>query len=71
MPRKNVPLSAPVGDVLLNDQATAERLGVSVSTVRRLRRDGELLSVKVRGSVRVPSSAVDRYLSDHVVSRPR
>jgi excisionase family DNA binding protein len=40
---------------------TAERLGVSRSTIRRMCRDGQLPTIKVRGAVRIPRSAVYAY----------
>ena len=58
--------SLPLADVLLTDQGVAEHLAVSVSTVRRRRRDGELQSVRIRNSVRTPLSEVRRILSEGV-----
>lgn len=45
-------------DEMWDYNRTAAWLGVSRSTVRRMCRDGELPKVKVRGSVRIPRSAV-------------
>jgi excisionase family DNA binding protein len=53
----------PADDVLLTDQASADRLGVSLATVRRMRRDGELAFVRVRGAVRVPQSELQSYMA--------
>lgn len=61
-----MPQSPPTPeDELLTDQAAARRLGVSVATVRRMRRDGELSFVRVRHSVRIPMSDVLAYLHTH------
>ena len=48
---------------LLNHQEAADRLGVSVVTVRRLRYAGDLPTVKVRGAVRIPLRAVQAYVA--------
>ncbi len=63
MSRKPAPPPIPAHDVLLTDHDAAQRLGVSVSTVRRMRRDREIVTVRVRGAVRVPLSDVQRYLA--------
>lgn len=47
---------APV--TMLSDKGTADRLGVSVSTVRAMRRDGRLPFTKIGRSVRIASDAV-------------
>ncbi len=47
MSRKPAPPSIPAHDVLLTDHDAAQRLGVSVSTVRRMRRDREIVTVSV------------------------
>lgn len=39
----------------------AERLGVSRTTIYRLLGDGELKSMKVRRSRRIPVDAIERY----------
>lgn len=43
---------------------TAAEIGVSVKTVRREIRDGNLGARRVRGVVRVLASELDRYLND-------
>ena len=53
----------PSDERLLTDDAVAEKFGVSRSTIKRMRRDGELPTVYVRGAARVPKSAVDAYLA--------
>lgn len=43
----------------LSAKETAERLGISLRTVRRRIADGSLPSVKVGGAVRIPASALE------------
>lgn len=50
-------------DELWDDDRTAAFYGVSRSTIRRLRRDGVLPTVYVRGSARTPRSAVLAYVA--------
>ena len=50
-------------DSCLSLQTAAERLGVSVKTVRRLIRDGELQAVKIRSRVVVRESDLAAYIS--------
>jgi excisionase family DNA binding protein len=45
---------------LLTPEVTARELSVSVRTVRRMLMDGELLSVTIRGLVRIPVSELER-----------
>lgn len=40
----------------------AETLKVSVDTVRRMIRDGEIHAIKVRGQWRITKEALDHYL---------
>ncbi|MGC4940771.1 helix-turn-helix domain-containing protein [Kribbella sp. DT2] len=51
---------------LISDEAAAGRLGVSKTTVRRMRRDDELPTVYVRGAARIPERAVDEYIASNV-----
>lgn len=52
----------------LNVRSTAAALGVSVSTVNRLLREGELGFVRTsRGRIGVPLSEVRRYLDANFV----
>jgi|GEM_PF-3884575 len=70
-PEKRIAMPAPskrrvpADERLYDDITTAERLGVSRSTVKRMRRDGELPTVYVRGAARTPKSAVDAILGCH------
>ncbi len=50
---------------LLTLDEVAERLNVSVATVRRLIHDGELKAVKVRFQLRVKPSDLDDYIRRH------
>ncbi|NCT90125.1 helix-turn-helix domain-containing protein [Cellulomonas sp. APG4] len=68
MPRKIT--SRPVeGDVLLDDRAVCQRLGVSIATARRLRYRGELTSVRIGGAVRVTASSLDALIARGTVQR--
>lgn len=64
MPKRSTPQA---DDVLLSDQAAADRLGVSLATIRRMRRDGDLSFVRVRNSVRTPMSELTRYIASRTV----
>ena len=54
--------SGPVRPALSKCQA-AERLNLSLSSINRRIADGTLPSVKIGGSVRIPSEAVEQLLS--------
>jgi excisionase family DNA binding protein len=45
-------------DRLISDTQAAEILGVSPTTVRRMRRDGQLVTVRVRNLARLRESEV-------------
>ena len=53
-----------MSELLDTAQAAAYLGDVSTRTVYRLRKDGELRSVKVRGSTRWRKSDLDRYLRE-------
>ena len=48
---------------MLDIEAVAERLGISVSTVRALVRKGELPAYKVGGQLRFERDEVEAYLA--------
>jgi excisionase family DNA binding protein len=50
---------------LVTDSDAAERLGVSRTTIRRLRYAGELPTVYVRGAARIDEAEIDRYIHEH------
>ena len=50
----------------LRQTEVAELLGVSRDTVKRMVRDGELPVVRLRGSVRIPRKALERWIDEHV-----
>ena len=47
----------------------AERLAVSRATLYRMVQRGELPTVRIGSAVRVPVSALDRWLADHLASQ--
>jgi excisionase family DNA binding protein len=49
--------------IVLGKAATAEALSVSVRTVDRMLRDGQLPFVRVRGQVRIPITAIEKIVS--------
>ena len=51
-----------VSDRLLTKSQVADALQVSVRTVDNIRADGDLVAVKVRGSVRFPESVLISYI---------
>jgi excisionase family DNA binding protein len=57
---------ARADDPLWSDERTAEYLGVSRVTVRRMRAAGDLPTVKVRGAARTPRSAVLAYVAAQI-----
>lgn len=59
MPRKP---SISSEEIFYSIGQAAERANVSASTIRRAIRDGDLVSLKVRGSVRIRKSHMDAWL---------
>jgi excisionase family DNA binding protein len=49
---------------LLTVEQAAERLAVSVSTVRRLVRSKQLASVSFGRACRIPSTAIEQFVGD-------
>jgi excisionase family DNA binding protein len=47
----------------------AARLAVSRATLYRMVQRGELPTVRIGSAVRVPVSALDRWLTDHLASQ--
>lgn len=62
LPRPLVPsdFRIPVKDTY-SPREIAERLGVDVRTIQREIEDGNLEALPVRGSMRVPRAALERY----------
>jgi excisionase family DNA binding protein len=60
---KPIPLTPD--DVLLTYAVAAEKLSISLATTRRMVRSGELRSVRIRRSVRIPQSELLRYIADN------
>lgn len=60
MPKKETTLPR-----LLTHEQVAEWLGVSPPTIRRLRYEGELTTVRIRGQVRIPRESVEDYIERH------
>ena len=54
-------------DELLNVSQIAKTLGVSRMTVYRMRDDGELPFIQVRGRYKCRRSEIERYLDEQVV----
>ncbi|MFT4288133.1 helix-turn-helix domain-containing protein [Nocardioides sp.] len=53
-----------IGHLLKPDEA-ADRLGVSVWTLARLRRDGLLAAIRVANAWRYDPADLDTYISNH------
>jgi excisionase family DNA binding protein len=49
--------------VLLKKKEAADRLRVSVRSLDRLRSQGQLRTVKVRGAVRVAEAEIERFIT--------
>ncbi len=56
-------------ELLLRIDAAAERLAVSRATLYRLLQRGELPTVRIGSAVRVPVSALERWLADQLTSQ--
>ena len=56
-------------ELLLRIDVAAERLAVSRATLYRMVQRGELPTVRIGSAVRVPVSALDRWLADHLASQ--
>ena len=52
---------------LLDEKAAAEQLGVSVYTLARLRKAGQIAHVKIGGKVRYPASAILDFIASKTV----
>ena len=55
-------------NALLNVHEVAEIFRVSYMTIYRLVRDGELRSIRVGRSYRIPRSAVDEFVVTHATA---
>lgn len=57
-------MTEPTEEQLWRIPATAERLGLSDTTVRRMIREGALEAVSVRGRLRVKQTAIEAFIAD-------
>jgi len=55
---------------LLKIAEAAHRLGISTTTCYEMTATGELPRVRIRSAVRVPESALARWISDHTECGP-
>jgi len=53
---------------LLNKKEVAERLRISVRSLDRLRSQGQLQTVQVRGAVRITEAEVERFIAHNTKS---
>jgi excisionase family DNA binding protein len=51
--------------VLLTKREAAARLRVSVRSLDRLRSQGQIRTVRVRGVVRITESDIERFVAEH------
>jgi excisionase family DNA binding protein len=49
--------------VLLNKREAADRLRISMRSLDRLRSQGEIRTVKVRGAVRIDEAEIERFIT--------
>jgi excisionase family DNA binding protein len=56
-------------ELLLRPDVAAERQAFSRATLHRTVQRGELPTVRIGSAVRVPLSALDRWLADHMASQ--
>lgn len=68
MPMLDAPDTTPVR--LLTATSLAEYLSVSLSTIRRMTRDGEIPAVRIRTAIRFDPEAVVRWLTDYEDDEP-
>lgn len=61
-----LPMTNP--DPLLSIEDTAQYLGLSAVTVRRMIRDGRLTAVRLGAAIRVRRSAIEQLLADSATS---
>jgi excisionase family DNA binding protein len=54
---------SPCTECLLDAQEAAARCRLSVQTIRRMTKSGELAVVKIRRSVRIPESEIIRIMT--------
>jgi len=50
---------------------TSRRLKVGQTSVRELIKEGKLTAITVKGRLRVPSSAIDRFIQDRISEATR
>lgn len=55
-----------VGKTLLNTKEAMDILRCSRSTLHRMIRDGEIRATKVRGTNRIDSAELERYLAENM-----
>ncbi len=68
LPKRDDTAAAGTGGDLLDQEATARRLGVSPRMVRRLWQRRELRAVKVGKLVRFAPAEIDRFIRDNQAS---
>lgn len=56
-------------ELLLRVEVAAERLAVSRATLYRLIQRGELPTIRIGSAVRVPVSAIERWLADQIAGQ--
>lgn len=56
------PGAPPMSKLLVKPEEASELMGVSRSTIYELMRSGELDSVLIRSSRRIPVAAIERYI---------
>ena len=65
-------LMAPATDqeLLLRIDAAADRLSISRATLYRMIQRGEIATIRIGSAVRIPVTALDRWLAAQTVSPP-
>jgi len=57
-------LSKRYKGIYLSKAQVCRELGVGLATLDRMRDDGEIKSVKIRGSVRIPVTEITKFIED-------
>jgi excisionase family DNA binding protein len=58
-----------IDKVLLTIPEVAEIFNLSKFTVYRMLKDGEIQATKIRGSIRIFGSSLERYISDNIITQ--
>ena len=64
---KNGSNGVKIDKVLLTIHEVAEIFNLSKFTIYRMLKDGEIQATRIRGSIRVFGSSLEKYISDNII----